>query len=57
MPLNYLFQRHQISLMRASAAPQVEVRRVHQAFAAAYADRIEALVAPTGAIMAPLARA
>lgn len=57
MPLNYLLHRHQISLMRVAAAPSVDVRRVHEAFAAAYADRIERLVTPAGATIAPLARA
>lgn len=57
MSLNYLFHRHQFSLMRAAAAPTVEVRRVHLAFAAAYADRIESVTTSLGAGFGKLARA
>lgn len=57
MSLNYLLHRHQISLMRAAAAPPGDVRSTHQAFAAAYADEIDALVNPMGATTAPLVRA
>jgi len=57
MSLNYLLHRHQVSLMRASVAPSVDVRRAHERFVAAYADRIAALVEPAGATTARLARA
>jgi len=40
MDLNYLLSRHQVSLMRASAAPCVASRATHRAFAAEYAQRI-----------------
>jgi hypothetical protein len=43
MDLNYLLSRHQISLMRASAAPCVASRASHRAFAAEYAQRIRHL--------------
>lgn len=43
MDLNYLFSRHQVSLMRASAAPCLASRASHRAFAAGYADRIREL--------------
>jgi len=42
MDLNYLFHRHQLSLMRAKAAIGVEARRAHQALAEGYARRIDA---------------
>jgi len=43
--------------MRAAASPSIGVRRTHEGFVAAYADRIAALVEPAGATTAPLARA
>lgn len=49
MDLNYLLSRHQISLMRASAAASVEVRRAHRDFAKYYAARIDALQEAVGA--------
>lgn len=57
MSLNYLLRRHQLALMQAAASPTVDVRRAHEAFAAAYADRIAALADQDGATTAPLARA
>jgi hypothetical protein len=41
--LNYLYQRHQISLFRADkAATSEEVRRIHRELAEGYASRISA---------------
>ena len=40
MDLNYLYQRHQISLFMAEHGPSDEVRRVHGEFAGLYAARI-----------------
>jgi hypothetical protein len=57
MSLNYLLHRHQVSLMRAQAAPSVDVRRAHERFAAGYADRIADMVEPAGATTARLTRA
>lgn len=48
MDLNYLFYRHQVSLMRAAGAASVEARLAHRAFARAYAERIERLRAGLG---------
>lgn len=48
MALNYLLQRHQTSLIRAASSIPVEVRRVHEAFAAAYARRINDMTAQVG---------
>lgn len=56
MGLNYLLHRHQVSLMRATSAPTIEARRVHQAFAAAYAAKVDAAGAAAGATAAPLVR-
>ena len=57
MSLNYLLHRHQVCLAKAASSPSVDVRRVHESFVAAYADRIAAIVMPLGATTAPLARA
>ena len=57
MSLNYLLFRHQVSLMRAARARTIEVRRTHEAFAAAYADRVQTAAATSGASTASLARA
>ena len=57
MPLNYLLRRHQVSLMMASTATSPEARRAHEGLAAAYADRVEAMVTPLGATTARLTRA
>lgn len=57
MALNYLLHRHQVSLMRAAAAPSIEGQRAHEGLAARYADQIAAMVEPAGATMARLARA
>ncbi|MFS2111444.1 hypothetical protein ACCC88_17270 [Sphingomonas sp. Sphisp140] len=43
MDLNYLLHRHQISLMRASAAASVEARHAHEGLARGYAKRIAGL--------------
>ncbi len=57
MSLNYLLHRHQVSLMRAAAAPSADVRRAHEGLAAGYADRVTAIGVPAGATTAPLVRA
>lgn len=41
MDLNYLFHRHQVSLMRAGEATSVEARIAHEALARCYAVMIE----------------
>ena len=56
MSLNYLLHRHQVSLMKIAAYPPGAERTVHKAFAAAYADRIEALIRPLGGSAARLSR-
>lgn len=56
MDLNYLLQRHQVSLMRADAADACEVRNTHVRFAQAYATRIDDLATVSGATAASLAR-
>lgn len=43
MDLNYLFRRHQISLMQEGSATSVEARLVHRKLTALYADRIGVL--------------
>jgi hypothetical protein len=40
MDLNYLFHRHQVSLMMAAAAAGVEARKAHAQLARRYATRI-----------------
>jgi len=40
MDLDYLFQRHQVSLFMAEHAPCARVRQVHGEFADLYATRI-----------------
>jgi hypothetical protein len=42
MDLNYLLQRHQVSLIRAKAATCVEARRSHEVLAIHYARQIDA---------------
>ena len=49
MDLNYLLSRHQVSLMRAGAAPCVASRACHRAFAAGYGVRIRELQLAAGA--------
>lgn len=49
MDLNYLFARHQISLMRAQDAGGCEARIAHNRLADEYAARIEAAKAQLGA--------
>ncbi|WP_380878202.1 hypothetical protein ACFB49_16010 [Sphingomonas sp. DBB INV C78] len=41
MDLNYLYMRHQISLLRAVAAVSTEARWAHEQLAGRYADVIE----------------
>ena len=40
MDLNYLYQRHQISLFMADNAASEPARRIHRELAAGYASRI-----------------
>lgn len=40
MDLNYLYQRHQISLLMAENASSEEVRLIHREFGKRYAERI-----------------
>lgn len=40
MDLNYLYQRHQVSLFMADTAGTEEVRRIHREFGERYAARI-----------------
>jgi hypothetical protein len=50
MDLNYLFHRHQISLVAASTAGSAEARLAHRGLAAAYARCIGMLRAGTGGV-------
>lgn len=43
MDLNYLYQRHQISLINAEAAANIEARSAHMGLATLYARRINAM--------------
>jgi hypothetical protein len=52
MDLNYLFSRHQISLMRAAGAASAEARHAHRGFASHYAARIDKLQQTSGATFA-----
>jgi hypothetical protein len=49
MDLNYLFHRHQVSLMRADAAVCVESRHAHRALARGYAHEIARIQEDAGA--------
>lgn len=49
MDLNYLFHRHQVSLMRADAAISVSTRSEHEGTARCYEDRIRSLQLALGA--------
>ena len=49
MDLNYLFARHQISLIRAQNAGEYEARIAHHRLADEYAARIEAMKTQLGA--------
>lgn len=49
MDLNYLFTRHQTSLMRADGALCVASRHAHIGLARGYADRIDAMQRRSGA--------
>lgn len=49
MDLNHLLHRHQISLMRASAAASPEARHAHRGLAKGYAARIRTLSLDLGA--------
>lgn len=40
MDLNYLYQRHQISLFMAENGSSEEVRQIHREFGKRYAERI-----------------
>ena len=40
MDLNYLYQRHQVSLVMAERAESAEARRIHREFADQYCARI-----------------
>jgi hypothetical protein len=40
--VNYLLHRHQVSLIRASAADSPESRAAHEGLARAYRDRVDA---------------
>ena len=46
MDLNYLYQRHQISLFMAENATSEKARRVHQGLAETYAARIAGAKCP-----------
>lgn len=48
MDLNYLFHRHQVSLMMAAAAGGVEAQAAHAQLARRYAARIATTQAGTG---------
>ncbi|WP_404334315.1 hypothetical protein AB2M62_12920 [Sphingomonas sp. MMS12-HWE2-04] len=52
MDLNYLLQRHQVSLIRADAAGSGEARIAHRGLANGYAERIRLLQARLGATFA-----
>lgn len=54
MDLNYLLKRHQISLMRASAATSPEARHAHSGLARGYAARIADLRHGLGLAVLPL---
>ncbi len=57
MDLNYLYSRHQISLMCAMRAASPEARCAHRGLARAYAERIRALRRSLGApVIAALAK-
>ncbi|WP_186728888.1 hypothetical protein [Sphingomonas panacisoli] len=43
MDLNYLFHRHQVSIMRAEAATCASSRSSHNSLARAYAQRIRVM--------------
>jgi hypothetical protein len=49
MDLNYLLQRHQISLMRAHAGTSSEARVAHRGLARGYVERIAMLRETMGA--------
>lgn len=49
MDLNYLFHRHQVSLMRAVSAAGPEARSAHRGLAVAYAGRIRSMQHDSGA--------
>lgn len=57
MDLNYLFSRHQLSLLRATSAATPEARCAHRGLADGYAARIGDLQRRAGAAAAPLAAA
>ncbi|WP_375272231.1 hypothetical protein [Sphingomonas sp.] len=49
MDMNYLLQRHQISLMRATAGASNEARIAHRGLARGYGERIATLRHTMGA--------
>ena len=49
MDLNYLFSRHQLSLVRATSAPCSGSRRAHRGLADGYGERIRAFQLGVGA--------
>ena len=49
MDLNYLYHRHQVSLMRADAAAGSEARHAHRGLAREYAQLIERTQSDLGA--------
>ncbi|WP_173426217.1 hypothetical protein [Sphingomonas hengshuiensis] len=54
MDINYLFHRHQVSLMRATSATGSEARTAHRGLVAGYAAQIRRFQANAGATAAPL---
>ena len=50
MDLNHLLHRHQISLMRATAAASPEARSAHRGLVKGYAARIRSLSQRLGAL-------
>ena len=53
MDLNYLYQRHQVSLFKADNAHSAEARLVHREFAERYAAQIAVSRRPMLSIVAP----
>lgn len=54
MDLNYLFHRHQVSLMREDAAAGPEARLAHRGLVSGYAAQIRSFQTDVGASVAPL---
>lgn len=51
MDLNYLYQRHQVSLFMADNAASQQARRVHRELADTYASRIAEAKNPQPAVL------